>query len=95
MDNMTLLHVRNTYDNKTHIVFIDKGKTINDLKFILAKRLLINQDIFSIYKDNLLQIHIDGNNKIHNNKRMYTYIETVHNHEQEIPWYGRICCWRT
>ena len=55
MENMTLLHVHNIYDNKVHIIYMSKHQTISELKFILAKRLLIHQDSVLIYKDKELK----------------------------------------
>ena len=98
MENMTLLHVQNTYDNKVHIIYMSKHQTISELKFILAKRLLIHQDSVFIYKDK--ELNIEMNNIIGNNKKMFVYIIPVQNIEKENTSqkrsrYCKICCWRT
>lgn len=90
----TILSVINLNDDQKHIIMVEDYKTINEVKFVLAKRILTTPDNITLYKTKDMNDVYCANEIVANKKLLYMYVD-YYEPPKKYSWFRYyFCCGR-
>ena len=94
MNESSIITVISVNNNSRHNIVIKRSKTINDLKFILAKRILTTPNNISLYNTRDMNDVYTSEEFIANKKTMYMYVDDYEPVKQYSWFRYYFCCGR-
>ena len=96
MSRHITINVINTHDNIRHIVMIDRTMKIQDLKYVLSKRILNTPSNITLYTSIKMDDVYANDEIIGNNSRtMYMFVDYYDEPMKRYSWFRYyFCCGR-